>query len=246
MSSWFVLLSFRGQRRGGRWSSLLKLASVPKTVGTPGGQIGGVVLWWQKCKHARTHAHARTHTNTNAHTVPYSFSHRHSLSHSHTHFHPHIKVPWLQGLERLNTVYLQLHWRISFLSTYTPPETHVCTHVHADCTQKTWWHYVFQLNSSSKLLEMSASCVCVSVCACVCLYLSLCHPTPIYVWVPGVQFLCLVERPLYVCHHYHYTMSTLIVLILHVFAVSVLWWSFTCKVVIHPDYRNTLMTTVLY
>lgn len=242
MSSWFVLLSFRGQRRGGRWTSLLKLASVPKTVGTPGGQIGGVVLWWQKCTHTRTHMHAHTQT----HAVPYSFSHRHSLSHSHTHFHPHIKVPWLQGLERLNTVYLQLHWRISFLSTYTPPETHVCTHIHADCTQKTWWHCVFQLNSSSKLLEMSASCVCVSVCARVCLYLSLCHPTPIYVSVPGVQFLCLVERPLYVCHHYHYSMSTLIVLILHVFAVSVLWWSFTCKVVIQPDYRNTLMTTVLY
>ena len=35
-----------------------------KSVGTPGGQIGGVVLRWHKHTHSNTHTHTHTHTHT--------------------------------------------------------------------------------------------------------------------------------------------------------------------------------------
>ena len=38
-----------------------------KSVGTPGGQIGGVVLRWHKHTHSNTHTHTHTHTLPSSH-----------------------------------------------------------------------------------------------------------------------------------------------------------------------------------
>lgn len=118
------------KKRGKRRTRVrLKLASVPKSVGTPGGQIGGVV---------RMHVHTLWKTHTKS--PPFIFSRTLSLSHTHaqTHTFPStLQSPVTTGLWQTKyrlpstplTDRLPLH-------THGTGSAHKHTYLHKDCTRK--------------------------------------------------------------------------------------------------------------
>lgn len=73
----FLIRPFIRQRTQ-RTKHRLKLASVPKSVGTPGGQIGGVVppgdtnTHTHTCRHRKSPTHFLRHSLTKTHTFPSS------------------------------------------------------------------------------------------------------------------------------------------------------------------------------
>lgn len=114
---------------------------------------------------------------THTQRPPLIFSQTLSPTVFHTRFYSHFKAPWLQGSERLNTVYLQLYWLIGFLSTHTHAlqETHAREHKRKACTRKkVWWQYVLELNDPLPATRDKFVLCSVCICACVHVYPCLC------------------------------------------------------------------------